>query len=94
MDVTGFITAYQSQMDAGTITGFQEHEIGRHLEVFGRVAQALSAYGCEFTAGGETQVVRGINVIQMVCLNGSWRVVSLSWDLEGPDRPLPEDFRG
>jgi len=67
--------------------GFTERELGRRVEVWGGLATAWSAYDGR-TANGSFHE-RGINSIQLVKVDGQWRVASILWQEETPQNPLP-----
>src|SRR5687767_11925257 len=68
---------------------FYEDEIGRKLEHFGNVANAMSAYASRHTPEGEP-FARGVNSITMVTDGTRWFVVSVAWDVDREGNPLPE----
>lgn len=68
---------------------FYENEIGRKLERFGNVANAMSAYASRHTPEGEP-FARGVNSITMVSDGTRWFVVSIAWDVDREGNPLPE----
>lgn len=72
-------------------SGFFEDEIGRTTETFGAVTHAFSAYQSKRTADGEV-FARGINSIQLVNDGTRWWVVSIFWDSERPDNPIPARY--
>jgi hypothetical protein len=75
--------------------GFTESEIGRTLEVYGTVAHAFSAYEGHFkNAEGEDQMVKGINSMQLVKVNGEWKMYTILWDQQWPEgrNPVPTRY--
>jgi hypothetical protein len=70
--------------------GFTERELGRRVEVWGRLASAWSAYDGR-TADGSFHE-RGINGFQLVKIDGKWLVASILWQEATPDNPLPSDL--
>lgn len=75
--------------------GFTESEIGRTLEIYGTIAHAFSAYEGHFTNNeGNPQSVKGINSIQLVKVNGEWKVYTILWDQQWPEgrNPVPERY--
>ena len=71
--------------------GFFEHSVVNKVFTFGNVAQVLSSYESRHNAT-EPPFARGINGIQLVNDGKRWWIVSIFWDEERPDNPLPEDF--
>jgi hypothetical protein len=71
--------------------GFFEHPIVNRVQTFGNVAQVFSSYESRHTSG-EAPFARGINSFQLLNDGKRWWVVSILWDEERPDNPLPKDF--
>jgi len=72
--------------------GFFEREIGRVTETFGGVTHAMSAYESKRTAEDAQPFARGINSIQLLNDGTRWWVVSIFWDGERPDNPIPARY--
>ena len=70
--------------------GFYERELGRRVEVWGRLATAWSAYDGRTASGSFHE--RGINSFQLVKVDGKWLVASILWQEETPDNPLPKEL--
>jgi hypothetical protein len=49
----------------------------------------LSAYDLSRTPGGKP-FVRGVNSIDLLYDGSRWWVLSIAWNNEGPDNPLPD----
>jgi hypothetical protein len=73
-------------------TGFFEREIGRTTERFGAVTHVFSAYDSKRTEADAEPFSRGINSIQLLHDGERWWVVSVFWDSERPDNPIPERY--
>lgn len=70
---------------------FNEKEIGRQVNEFGNIAQIFTAY--EFTVGTPTPMTeRGINSIQLIQENGRWYIMSIIWDDETKEKPIPAKY--
>jgi hypothetical protein len=74
--------------------GFTEREVARRTEQFGHVVHAWSTYEGRFTAPGAPTAapIRGINSIQLTSDGTRWYVLSITWEAERPDQPLPERY--
>lgn len=80
--------------DAGLVfaqEGFYENGIVNKTETYGNVAQVFSSYESRH-APGEKPFARGINSVQLLNDGKRWWVVSILWDAERPDNPLPKAF--
>jgi hypothetical protein len=88
MEVNDYIALSGEQLET---IGFREREVARREERFGNIAHVFSTY--EAFRGDETQpFLRGINSIQLMFDGTRWWVVSVFWEAERPDNPLPERY--
>ena len=74
--------------------GFHEKEVHRSTEVFGNIVHAFSTYESRHLPTDEAPIQRGINSIQLVFDNERWWVVSIMWDIERDNNPLPSQYIG
>lgn len=74
--------------------GFFETEIARQVDQYGGVVQAFSTYESRHKADDPKPFVRGINSIQLFNDGQRWWVVTVLWEGERPDNPIPEKFLG
>lgn len=72
--------------------GFFEREIGRTTETYGDMVHVWSAYDSKRTEADPAPFARGINSFQLMKHEGRWWVVSIFWQSETPDNPIPEDY--
>jgi hypothetical protein len=87
------VDTYIAQAGAGLErNGFFEREIGRTTETFGNITHAFSAYDSKRTAQDEKPFARGINSIQLLNDGKRWWVVTIFWDSERPDNPIPAKY--
>ena len=70
---------------------FYESPIVNRVETFGNVSQVFSSYESR-RAPGEAPFARGINSIQLLYDGSRWWIVSILWDQERDDNPLPKEF--
>ncbi len=70
--------------------GFRETETHRQENRFGNILHAFSAYEAVMSDPDDIVIGRGINSIQMLWEDGRWWLVSMVWDDERPDNPMPE----
>lgn len=71
--------------------GFVEREIARKVEQYGDIAHVFSTYEGRFSAG-DPSPIRGINSFQLVRHAGRWWVVSIMWQAETPQTPIPPQY--
>lgn len=91
MTVPDFIQHNRKYFENG---GFFENEIGRRVQRFGNIAHVWSVYESRRQAEAPEPYSRGIYSIQMLYDNGRWTILSVFWDYERPDNPLPEKYLG
>jgi hypothetical protein len=72
--------------------GFFEREVHRRVERFGAVAHVFSTYESRHEAGDAEPFARGINSIQLFHDGARWWLVTIFWDSERPDQPIPADY--
>lgn len=72
--------------------GFFEQEISRTGEMFGSITHAFSTYESRRKANDEKPFQRGINSIQLLNDGTRWWIVTVYWQGERPDSPIPEQF--
>ncbi len=73
--------------------GFIEREVHRVTEDYGDIAHVFSTYEAREREGGPV-ILRGINSFQLARHGGRWWVVSIMWQAETPQTPLPPRYRG
>jgi hypothetical protein len=71
--------------------GFIEREIARRVEQYGNVAHVFSTYEARRQADGPV-FARGINSFQLARHGGRWWVVSIMWQSETPQNPIPAHY--
>lgn len=72
--------------------GFFETEIGRVTEEFGHIAHAFSSYESKRAAEDAEPFQRGINSMQLLNDGERWWFVTIYWDAERPDSPIPDRY--
>jgi hypothetical protein len=87
LDVNDYIALSGAQLER---VGFTEREIARRMERFGHIAHVFSTY--EGRTETDQNVIRGINSIQLVNDGTRWWILSVFWEAERPDNPLPPQY--
>jgi hypothetical protein len=72
--------------------GFFEREIARTAERFGSVVHVFSTYESRLGREDAAPLARGVNSIQLLQHAGRWWVVTVMWDQERPDNPIPAKY--
>lgn len=72
--------------------GFFESEIGRKTDQYGNIVQVFSAYDSKRKLEDEKPFMRGINSIQLWNDGKRWWIISVLWQSETPDNPIPEKY--
>jgi hypothetical protein len=71
--------------------GFREVEVARRTEQYGNIAHAFSTYD-SFRGDETVPFARGINSIQLWNDGSRWWILSIFWEGERPDNPLPARY--
>jgi hypothetical protein len=80
--------------DAGQVfsqEGFYENAIVNQVQTYGNMAQVFSSYESRHSRA-EKPFERGINSMQLLNDGARWWVISIAWDSERADNPLPANF--
>ncbi|HJU55208.1 MAG TPA: hypothetical protein VJ715_11575 [Pyrinomonadaceae bacterium] len=72
--------------------GFFEREVTRHTEQFGHILHAFSTYEARHKAEDAKPFLRGINSIQLMNDGKRWWIVTVFWEAESAQTPLPEKY--
>ena len=72
--------------------GFFETEVARQVERYGGVVHVFSTYESRHKAEDPKPFVRGINSIQLFDDGQRWWVVTVLWEAERPDNPIPPKY--
>ncbi|HEV2117645.1 MAG TPA: hypothetical protein VGR48_16545 [Terriglobales bacterium] len=80
----------------GAETYFQQHafyesEIARHTEQFGNITHVFTTYASRHDLKSEP-FERGINSVELINDGTRWRILTIAWDSERADNPIPAEF--
>jgi hypothetical protein len=89
LDIDGFIARVEPYFAE---QGFFEKEIARRTEQFGHIAHVWSTYESRHSADDPKPFIRGINSIQLFYDGSRWWIVSIYWQQESPEHPVPEEY--
>ncbi len=74
--------------------GFYERESHRTVDRYGAIAQVFSTYESRHTSSDADPFQRGINSIQLLFDGQRWWVVTIYWQIEQPELPVPKNYGG
>jgi hypothetical protein len=97
---TGVITAgamtpedYVQRAGPGLLRdGFHEIEKARQVETYGNIAHVFSTYETRRSLKDEKPFMRGINSFQLLNDGKRWWVVTIYWQGETPENPIPTQY--
>lgn len=72
--------------------GFFEQEMAKRTERFGNIAHVFSTYESRQKADDPKPFARGINSIQLMNDGKRWWIVTVFWQGEAADNPLPDKY--
>lgn len=72
--------------------GFFEKEIARKIDTYGSIAQVFSSYESFHKKDDKTPFARGINSFQLLNDGKRWWVVTIYWQGETPENPIPSQY--
>ena len=72
--------------------GFFEREIALRTDLYGNIAQVFSTYASYHKADDKIPFARGINSFQLLNDGKRWWVVTIYWQGETPETPIPKEF--
>lgn len=89
LDVEGYIARVKPLFEK---SGFYEKEIARRVESFGSIAHVWSTYESRHDPSDPEPFMRGINSIQLFNDGKRWWVLSILWQHESTQQPLPKQY--
>ena len=72
--------------------GFFEREIGRRSENYRFITHIFSTYDSRNSEKDKKPFTRGINSIQLLNSNNRWYVISILWNGETKENPIPRKY--
>ncbi len=72
--------------------GFFEREIGRRTEQYRHITHVFSTYDSRNSASDKKPFARGINSIQLLYDEDRWWIISIFWNGETKEKPLPQKY--
>ena len=72
--------------------GFFEKEIARRIDSYGNIAQVFSTYQSFHKADDKKPFARGINSFQLLNDGTRWWILTIYWQGETPENPIPKQY--
>jgi hypothetical protein len=72
--------------------GFYESELARRVDMYGNIAHVFSTYESRHTPTDKKPFARGINSFQLLNDGKRWWVITIYWEGETPENPLPKQY--
>src|SRR6266480_13653 len=89
LDVDGLIARVETYFAEHL---FYDKEIARRTEQFGQLAHVWSTYESRHNSDDPKPFMRGINSIQLFYDGGRWWIMTVYWQQESPEHPIPEKY--
>ena len=89
LDVDAYIARVEPYFQKN---GFFEKEIARRTERFGNIAHVWSTYESRYNPDDDEPFMRGVNSIQLFYDGSRWWIVTIYWQHESSDNPIPEKY--
>ena len=80
---------YITRNEAFLRDGFIEREISSKTDRFGNIVHVFSSYEAFRSTKDEKPFLRGVNSFQLIYDGKKWLVMSILWQAEDKDTPLP-----
>jgi hypothetical protein len=95
LTLEGFVQDWLRFIEGSNVeeTGFTERITKTHTTVFGDIAHIWVLYEAEIP-GWNRPPQQGVDSFQLVRRQGEWKIASITNELPGPNRPIPEVLRG
>ena len=88
LHLPGFQDFAREMLETGAYTSFFEREVGRSVHCYGDAAHVWSAYETKSSESAKRAFGHGVNSIQLVREQSTWRILSLLWDERPSATPL------
>lgn len=72
--------------------GFFERGVSNKVDRFGNIAQVFSTYESRHNASDDLPFQRGINSFQLVNDGTRWWIMTILWQGETPENPIPNQY--
>lgn len=83
---------YIKRAEPFLLKGFHEREKARRIEQYGNIAHVFSTYESFHKKDDKEPFMRGINSFQLLNDGKRWWVVTIFWQGETPEAPIPKEY--
>lgn len=84
---------YAAMSDGATAqSGFFDHLLALHLQQFGTIAHAWTAYESRNAPNDAKPFVRGIKTFDLLNSGGRWYITQVAWDRERTNNIIPPQY--
>ena len=91
LDADGWIARVSDYFDK---EGFFETEVARRTEQYDQIAHAFSTYESRHKPDDPKPFMRGINSFQLFHDGRRWWILTIFWQQENLEKPIPEKYLG
>lgn len=89
LHIEGYIARVEPHF---AVVDFYEKEVARRTEQFGRIAHVWSTYESRHNPDDPEPFMRGVNSIQLFNDGARWWILSIYWQHESAEHPLPPKY--
>jgi hypothetical protein len=73
--------------------GFFERPVANRVEHYRDIAHVFSTYESRHASSDEKPFARGINSFQLARIGGEWKVLTIFWQAEDAQHPIPPAYQ-
>jgi len=92
--VESYTQNIETQIADGTLKQFMQRELYSQTEAFAKVARRVSVYEYSLADQITGKHPRGINYIQFILIDDTWKIASMAWADENENHQIPEEYLG
>lgn len=92
--VESYAQNIETQIADSTLKQFMQRELYSQTESFAKVARRVSVYEYSLVDQMSGKHPRGINYIQFVLIDDTWKIASMIWADENENHQIPDEYLG
>ncbi len=89
-----FVKSIETQVAAEELKQFMQRELYAKTDIFGKIAQRISVYEYSMADHQAANPPKGINYIQYIWVDDSWKITSMAWSDENENHQIPAELIG